>query len=189
MRTRSLAKLKINGRYWGNFSQNKDGILAINNLKKKPEVLQNELEFFEIPSWEMVETICKSELSFFKNWILNSLEICKNKNDFSTLTSMLLALNEGIVHLPFKINKRPFLIQYKAINKTLNKNLIDFYFAFDTIAAVRGRIGNEIEMKVLYEKSANLLSQNYENKLMKVGIADTIMPLWKGNGGLLDEAG
>ncbi len=190
MRTKSLTPLKIGGRYWGNFSQTNEGILSINSLKLKPEVLQKELDFFELPSWDLVEQICTNDTIFFHDWILNGLQNTSNKDEFLTLTSMLLALNEGIIHLPFKINKRPFLMQYFISNNNLNKNLINFYFAFDTLGSIKGEINNEISMKVLYKKSADLFKNcEYEDKKININICDDLEPIWKGSGGLLDEAG
>ncbi len=186
MKTKSLAPLNIGARYWGNFSKNKEGMLCISDLKLKPKVLQDELNFFELNSWDTVEQICTNGTSFLKNWILDMLAQTQNKQDFLTLTSMLLALNDGIVHLPFKINNRPFLIQYK----TLNKNLLHFYLAYDTMGAIKGEIGSEIRMKVLYKKSANLfVNKKYEDKDININIADELAPLWRGVGGILDEEG
>lgn len=191
MSTRSLKPLKIGYRYWANFSQTREGMLSINTLKEKPSILQKELSFLELSSWDMIDEFANNDMKFFKNWILNSLQSTEIKSEFLMLTSMLLALNEGIIHLPFKINKRPFLLQWRAKEEDLNENLIDFYFAFDTIGAIRGKITKDIKMEVLYQKSANLFSnKTFNEKPLHVNISETmLMPLWLGDDGLLDVKG
>lgn len=191
MSTRSLKPLKIGYRYWANFSQTKDGSLIINSLKLKPPLLQKELNFLEIDSWEIIDNFAKNDIKFFKNWILNLLLNTENRTQFLMLTSMLLALNENIIHLPFKIDKRPFLLQWRINEDNLNKNVIDFYFAFDTLGAIKGKIDKEINMKVLYEKSLILLKEKtYKDKILNITISeDMLFPLWKGDDGLLDVKG
>lgn len=191
MGTRSQSPLKVGHRYWANFSQTREGMLAINTLKEKPPLLQKEMSFLDLPSWKSIDDFAKNDIKFFKNWILNSLQTTEIKSEFLMLTSMLLALNEGIIHLPFKINKRPFLLQWKINEEGLNENLIDFYFAFDTIGAIKGKINNEINMEVLYQKSANLfIDKTFEEKPLHVSISNQmLLPLWKGDDGLLDVKG
>ncbi len=191
MSTKSLKPLKVGYRYWANFSQTKEGILSINNLKEKPKLLQKELDFLSIDSWEIIDEFAKNGVKFYKKWILKSLENSQSKNEFLMLTSMLLSLNEGVFHLPFKINSRPFLLQYKFHENNLNENLIDFYFAFDTLGAVKGKINKEVNMEVLYEKSANLFkNKNFNEKKLHVNISqDMLYPIWKGDDGLLDVKG
>ncbi len=191
MSTRSLTPLKVGYRYWANFSQTREGMLSINNLKEKPALLQKELDFLEINSWEIIDEFCKNGVDFFKEWILCKLEKTEIKSEFLMLTSMLLSLNEGIFHLPFKINSRAFLLQYRYNENSLNENLIDFYFAFDTLGAIKGQIDKEVKMEVLYEKSANLINkENFKDKKLHVNISPSmLLPIWKGDDGLLDVKG
>lgn len=186
MSTKSLKALTVGNRYWANFSQTREGMLSINRLIEKPHVLQNELNFLQIVSWDEIDSLVSNGKKHFKDWIINSMELAPNKNDFLMLTSMLLALNEGIYHLPFKIEKRPFLLQWK---ESLNENLVEFYFAFDTLGAIKGKLGGKLELDVLYEKTASLLKENADNEETSIRVVDTLMPIWKGDNGILDVKG
>ncbi len=46
MTTKSMKPLNKGERYWGNFSEAKDGILTISHLRKKPEIIQLEKKIF-----------------------------------------------------------------------------------------------------------------------------------------------
>lgn len=191
--TKSLTKLHVGHQYWGDFSYTKDGMLSIGNLKEKPAILQKETNFLKLNSWDLVEELSLHGEPYFKEWLLNSLETTQSQVDFKILSSMLLALHEGIIHLPLMVNFRPFLLQYKSIkNELLNQNLIDFFFAFDTLGAIKGTLKseNEINLETLFNKTAVLIKDNnLENKTLHVSVAQKLLPLWKGEDGLLDVKG
>jgi len=70
-----------------------------------------------------------------KNWLLEALANCEDKAKFHTLSSMLLALHEGIVHLPLSIDSRLLLLQW-CENQNLNESWVDFYLAYGNLGAV-----------------------------------------------------
>lgn len=187
MGTKSYKSLKIGHRYWANFSQTNEALININHLLLKPALLQKEESFIELPSWKMIDDIFSNGVDFFHEWILNSLQNAQTQPEFLHFTSMLLALNEGIFHLPFKIDNRPFLLQYK----NLNENLVHFYFAFDTLGAIKGEISDMLNIKVLYEKTSNILKdKSFGGKHTNISVDENaILPLWKGDNGLLDVKG
>lgn len=189
--TKSLTPLSVGKQYWGDFSYTKDGMLSIGNLKEKPSILQKETNFLKLNSWDLVEELEKGGEPYLKEWLLNALELTQSQLDFKTLSSMLLALNEGIIHLPLIISNRPFLFQYKLIkNELLNQNVIDFFFAFDTLGAIKGSVSEEeINLETLFEKTASLLKENSPKKPLHVKVAKELSPLWIGEDVLLDLKG
>ncbi len=188
MNTKSLKPLKVGHRYWANFAQTREGMIRVNGLKEKPTLLQKETEFLELSSWDFLDEVALKGQSFFKEWILSKLEKTKLRSEFLMLTSMLLSLNEGIFHLPFMMQGRPFLIQWRDKGLSLKQNVLEFYFAFDTLGAIKGYMDEEIRMNVLYEKSANLLQNElFSDKELNIQISQNMLyPLWEGDEGLLN---
>lgn len=191
--TKSLTPLAVGSQYWGDFSYTKDGMLSIGNLKEKPPMLQKESNFLHIGSWELVDSIALRGEGYFHECLLAMLDMTENRAEFQVLSTMLLALNEGVIHLPLMVAKRPFLLQYKTSkNEDLNENLIDFFFAFDTLGAIKGRCINEnsIFLETLFAKTKQLMEDNIlENMNTKIKLSQTVPPLWVGEDSLLDVKG
>lgn len=190
--TKSLKPLKIGERYWGDFSYTQEGMLRIGNLKLKPSLLQNEQNFLPLNSWDLVENISTNQESYFKNWLLDALDKSETRGEFKLLSSMLIALQEDIIHLPLLINGRPFLLQWRrGKNEDLNQNWVDFFFAFDTLGALKGRIEKQsISMEVLFAKTARVLEEKQmDTKEIELKITDNLLPLWNGDDALLDLKG
>ncbi|NLC27653.1 MAG: hypothetical protein GX780_02645 [Campylobacteraceae bacterium] len=195
MTTKSMKTLKVGEKYWGNFSESKDGILAINNLRKKPTLMQKNENFLAIDSFDFLEYILdnKDPALSIKKWILKLLAECENKEIFYTLSSMLLALHEGIVHLPLSINRNIFLLQWRE-NQSLNDSLIDFYFAYENLGAIQGRVDsttNSLNIQTLFERTANFLNRHSKDApfTLQVETNDNLNPIWEGTHGLLDIKG
>ena len=197
MTTRSQKPLQEKKRYWGNFSESKEGILTISNLREKPSLLQYHDKYLHVDSLDFLElfTLSSSPYTAFKEWLLNELSLCTVPKDFELLSSMLLALHEGIVHLPLFVYNRPLLIQWKeSNNKTLNESWIDFYLAFDNMGPVRGNIdllAKTLKMSLLFEKTAALFLAHQENAPLafQLDVKESLSPLWKGDDALLDIKG
>lgn len=195
MTTKSMKTLKEGEKYWGNFTESKDGILTISNLQKKPKIMQTDEGFIEINSFDFLdELLTKPNPSLdIKRWILELLAKCENKNVFHTLSSMLLALHEGIVHLPLSINENKFLLQWSE-NQNLNDSLLNFYFAYENLGALKGEFDfetNATHIKTLFERTAIFLNQHSKDAPfnLKIETDNSLSPIWEGTHGLLDIKG
>jgi len=195
MTTKSMKPLHKGERYWGNFSEAKDGILTISNLKKKPLLMQFDSAFTPVDSFDFLAPFleAKEPSMVLKNWLLEALANCEDKAKFHTLSSMLLALHEGIVHLPLSIDSRLLLLQWRE-NQNLNEPLVDFYLAYDNLGAVKGVINleeNHILLECLFERTALFLTHQIPNAPFQCDIKtkENLSLLWEGVNGLLDIKG
>jgi hypothetical protein len=193
MTTRSIKELKPGERYWGNFSESKDGILTISHLRKKPKIMQRDEGFILLDSFDFLEMFVASKTPslVFKQWILEALYETEEKALFRTLSSMLLALHEGIVHLPLQVANRQILLQWKE-NQRLNDSWIHFYIAYENLGALGGVVSpHHLALESLFERTAYFLSQHKETLPLTLTIStnDTLLPLWEGESVLLDIKG
>jgi len=192
--TRSMKPLSKGERYWGNFSEAKDGILTISGLQKKPNLMQRDSAFIPMDSFDFLAPFLDSTepTLVLKNWLLEALALCDDKLSFHTFSSMLLALHEGIVHLPLNIDSRLLLLQWRE-NQNLNQGFVEFYLAFDNLGAIKGRILNDssIEFECLFERTAIFLAHQFPTAPFeyKIKTNDTLAPIWEGEHGLLDVKG
>ncbi|MBE0495226.1 MAG: hypothetical protein IBX45_02320 [Campylobacterales bacterium] len=195
MTTRSHKELGVAQRYWGNFSESKEGILTISHLRLKPRVLQSDEGLLEMESFDFLEMLleAKEPSLVLKQWLLHELYLTQSKSLFHTLSSMLLALHEGIIHLPLMIQERPFLIQWKE-NKNLNDSLVDFYLAYENLGALRGTLNlmkHTLTLEALFERTATFLKHHTQALPFALSLSpnDTLTPLWEGTHALLDVKG
>ncbi|MBO8086566.1 MAG: hypothetical protein J7D61_11060 [Marichromatium sp.] len=193
MTTRSVKELKPGERYWGNFSESKDGILTISHLRKKPKIMQHDEGFILLDSFDFLEMFVASKTPslVFKQWILEALYETEEKALFQTLSSMLLALHEGIVHLPLQVANRQILLQWKE-NQRLNDSWIHFYIAYENLGALGGMVSSHhLALEALFERTAHFLSR-HDNTLplaLSINTNDALLPLWEGESALLDIKG
>lgn len=194
MTTKSMKALSNGERYWGNFSEAKDGILTISNLRKKPNLMQNDSAFIPMDSFDFLTPFldAKEPSLILKNWLLEALSVTKEKSSFQTLSSMLLALHEGIVHLPLNIDSRLLLLQWRE-KQILNEALVEFYLAYDNLGAIKGLIQKDgsISFESLFERTAIFLARQLPKAPFefKIKTNDTLAPIWEGAHGLLDIKG
>ncbi|MBN2964512.1 hypothetical protein JWV37_06950 [Sulfurospirillum sp. T05] len=195
MTTKSHKELEARARYWGNFTESKEGILTISHLRPKPRVLQSDEHLLEMESFGFLTLLLESKEPslVLKQWLLNELYHAQSKVFFHTLTSMLLALHEGIVHLPLRIEGRQFLLQWREY-KSLNDTLIDFYLAYENLGALRGTLNpmkHTLSLETLFERTALFLSHHTSTLPYAItfSLNDTLEPLWEGTHALLDVRG
>lgn len=188
--TRSQKKLEEGSRYWGNFGENKNGIIAISDLIKKPSFFQNQTSFLDIESSEFLEELSSLDNTFerYKEWLLDRLALEESKESFLLLSSMLLALQKGVFHLPLKLDGRGALIQFKFFEETLL-----FYCGFENLGPMQGRISKqgELEVELYFEKSAGFLAHVLKefDIVSHVGLSKDITSLYEADSGMLDLRG
>ncbi|WP_024955122.1 hypothetical protein [Sulfurospirillum arcachonense] len=188
--TKSQKKLESGAKYWGNFGESKNGIITISNLVKKPNFLQNDENFLDIDVMKFLEELIKVEspLSTLKEWLLENLANEETQKDtFKLFSEMLLALKEGIIHLPLKQKEKANLLQIR-----LAPNHIEFYCAYENLGPIIGTIDDEIlDLKVLFHKTHSFLTKELRKSKISANISinQQIEPLYTSDKLILDLKG
>lgn len=188
--TKSQRKLEHGAKYWGSFGEGKNGIVTISNLIKKPTFLQNEEYFLDIECTEFLSQIIQVEspISTFKEWILENLEKEETKKTkFSIFTQMLLALKEGIIHLPLKQEGNLNILQLKT-----SYNQTEFYCAFENLGPMVGSFKNGIlNLEVYFNKTQYFLTKqlNKSDIVSNIIINKQIEPFFSFDKLILDLKG
>ena len=188
--TRSQKHLKEGKKYWGNFFQGKGGILTISHLYPQPLLFQSESHFLPL-SLENILTPLFSTTKW-KEFLVHHLSDPKtNKELFSALSIILLALNKNVVHLPLLNDGKKMLLQFLA-----QGDKVKFYIAFENLGPIQGILSlsdhsMEASLEVAYEKSLYFL-QKEAHKLdiiTELSLTQEIQPLFDSNDLLLDLKG
>ncbi len=177
--TKSKKKLKAKERYWGDFSNTKDGVILISNLVKKPTFLQKETNFLD---FEFEFLFNKLKKTYFKDWILDGLE-GSSKIEFKIFATMLLALKNGVIHLPLKVENELCLIQLKE-----NK----FYMAQHNLGPICGVFENKkLKIDILFQKSFYFLKESLKGSELQIdfNLKESISPIFEKDTSILDIKG
>lgn len=182
--TKSQKKLKEKTKYWGELRQYM-GVINVGGLNEFPEAM-NEFFIEDDSFWVLENLATNSSLKWLHSWILDNLANTNSKHKFKTLTSMLLALDESIIHLPLKFKNKLFLLQIK-----LAEQKVYFYFIFENLAPINGDIINdEITINAIYDKTIFWLEKHKPANLkVNINKVAKISPLWQINQNLLDVKG
>ena len=180
--TKSQKKLKEKSKYWGNFGKSKNGVITITNMVEMPSFMQSEENFLNIELEEFLQNLKDIDLKSYKESILNNLENAK-KREFKIFSTMLLALKEGVLHLPLVVEGKPTLLQIK------NNQ---FYMSFENIGPMRGIFENQkLKVDILFSKSLYFLSKKANELEMEVdfSIKNIVLPLFEKDKLILDLKG
>lgn len=193
--TKSHKPLKKGMKYWGNFGEGKDGVITISGLLQKPSFLQDEDEFLDVDIKDFFTKFQTLEFPtrYFKNWLLENMAVSEiPKSIFKSLSNMLLALNDGIIHLPFKSYDKPILVQFQASFE----NELRFYLAYDNLGPIKGFLSKknnqfELLIDVLFEKSFFFLKRELETLQIPcfIKLNKEIAPLYEIDKMMLDIRG
>jgi hypothetical protein len=198
--TRSLKELEVGAKYWGDFNKSKEGIINISNLLKKPLLLQKDemgVKFHEKALLELVQT--KEPKGVMKAFLLEQLSTANSKQEFLQLSNMLVALEEGVITIPYKDGSLDALLQYKR-SKKQDKNgereSVEFYAAFDNLGPIEGNLYlyDDTLRGVIgcqYAKSAGLLESIKEELsfVVQINTTQNIQMLHALDSSLLDVKG
>lgn len=182
--TKSQKSLKEKAKYWGELRQYM-GVINVGGLNEFPKIM-NEYFIQDDSFWILENLATNSSLKWFHSWILDNLAKTNSKDEFKTLTSMLLALNESVIHLPLKFENKLFLLQIK-----LEEQKSHFYFIFENLAPINGSIvGENIILNSLYDKTIFHLTKHKPSNLnVSINKVAKISPLWQIEQNLLDVKG
>ncbi len=192
---RSKKKLIVGHKYWGDLNSTDDGILSISNLIIKPKIFNSNLAFMEVQKDIFFQTLLNQEnpMQEIKKSIINKMSHEQtSKEEFLSLSYMLLAFEKKVFHIPAIINTRKVLLQFQ---ENSDKNL-DFYLAFENLGAIKGIITsceaiNRVHISVMFKKSFYFIKQVMQEEEFDVtfSINQEIEPLFNSNEMLLDVKG
>lgn len=148
--TKSLIELDVGATYLAELYENKGGVINFKNLYKKPI-----LPHFD-GGLEIIMRLLEDENFDFKTFVINSLIIAKNANDFKIFKEMLFALSQGIIHIPFVFENKANLFQLKK-----SENFCELFLFFSIFGNVKFIIKSEkIQLLTPFFKVANFLTKN-----------------------------
>lgn len=181
--------LQEGSKYWAQLTQTKSSLPQLSNLVKTPKVFQT---FQSLPfelSVKDLQNILSSKQSIqgFKKDILEHLTKASSKEEFSSLSNLLLSLQNNTLSVPMYINMQFYLLQMKKrYNNKTKKTYLDFYAALESLGPISGVISHEgheieIDLSVAYEKTKQFLEQDLKNFSYKVNITvqQEIQPLYE----------
>lgn len=185
--TKSHKALKEGEAYWGDFSQNQEGILTLSALSKQPYCFQNRAFFLELP----LESFLSEEpfrVHHFKKIVLQAMLNPKmNQTLFTTLSTMLLALENHTVHLPLLLHEKRCVVQF-----SLKEEALHFYLACEHLGPMQGFMDDKtVVLEALYSKTLFYLKKSRSPFPFDVDLRmnSTISPLFDTHERLLDMKG
>lgn len=112
--TKSMLNLEINQEYYANIDSQSSGVIKISNLVKR----QNPTIYLK-DGKNLIEKIAQNnDISWLFDYIKNKLANSATEYEFQIYSNMILALNEGIVVVPFLYENMGAMIQIKQSSVT-----------------------------------------------------------------------
>ena len=182
---KSKKELKPKEKYWGDLNHEKEGIVSLSNLVKKPAILSTDELFLNEADLFLSFFKTETDTNKYRNFLIEKLyEEKNNRYRFLSLTYMIVALKEGIFHLPLYINNKKILFQFSMKEE---KNIL-FYAGFENLGAIKGIISDHnTDIYTIFKKSHDMILKKFKNA--KVFLHTNINPLFNPANLLLDIKG
>ncbi len=182
--------------YWSDIRRTREGTLLLHRLHPKPALLQRKFpEFFDK---EFLQSLSrqKDPAAAYKAEILQHLAHASSKEQFQSLTQLLLSLHQGVVTIPIKEEGRQALLQMrqdskKERNEAFNQKSVKFYAGMNNIGPVEGEIRQvesqrHLRLRLYYPRSIAMLEEAAADlqgfKSVDIAPAEgEISPLWEGS--------
>ncbi|QQF51560.1 hypothetical protein [Campylobacter fetus] len=175
--TKSEPKLEVGEEYFANIRSQSGGVININGLIKR----ENIGEYLENGSELLEKILSNRNISWLIPYIKTKLANPKNENEFLIYSNMILALNDGVINVPFFYEKRSGLAQIKLGEEIL------FYLLFSNFAPIIASIKNG---RILTVQSAYLsFSKTLGEALGCEYKKADIRPFWVKKSNFLDFKG
>ena len=162
---KSGAELQIGAKYWA-IVKEKDGELIISGLKKRPQIAESaknsplKFDISDLPNLFKNSKGANFVGEFYEN-LVDKITNTHYKDEFNFLTNSLVALQNGILNLVIREQKRDFLLQIK---KQKNDK-IDFSAVFNNLGIINGSLykNDILHLVVQYENVKKLLENNIDS--------------------------
>lgn len=130
--TKSQVELEVGALYYANINTANGGVVSINGLTKRPN------GGFISGGEQIIETVIETgDVSVAFEFFKNRLVLCDEANELDALCQSLIALNSGVLSVPFYYENYYCLAQLSPFGGGL-----DFYLLFSTYPEVLARIEN-----------------------------------------------
>ncbi len=192
---KSKKKLKPKSEYWGDLIETREGSISITSMFAKPETFNLNMAFMDVEKDSFLQSLMTLEnpLQAIKKSIIKKLAASETtKEEFLTLSYILLAYEKNIFHLPASIENKKILIQFQ---KNIEKN-IEFYLAFENLGPIKGIITSYkdktiIDISVMFKKSYEYIKKALKelDSNINFSINTNIKPLFNSSELLLDIKG
>jgi len=196
--TKSNTPLETDREYWVQMSQTKDGIIQLKHLHPKPNLMQKYLpfnfkdkNFFDENFFDSLTNKSSKPMESLKSQIMQTMATTNSKDEFTTLTQMLLSLHHGVISLPFSEKGKKMLLQMRKKtkkNQELNKNSLEFYAAMNNLGPIEGEIiqlngSKHLKLKLFYPRSVELLKKESSrlggfSSIQIIQKETPILPFW-----------
>ncbi len=195
LKAKSNRTLGVDKEYWGILQENKGDILNLSHLIQKPEIYNSSLAFLDI-EFDLLLKLLEDDptpiQTLKKQIVQKMLDTQTSKEEFLTLTYMLLAQNQGIIHFPILFEGKKTLLQFE--KKDYQTTM--FYLAFENFGPVGGTMQQNaqttnISFEVMFDKSYQRLQKELQQNDMQIAVSltDMILPLFDSSDVLLDIKG
>jgi len=192
---KSRKKLKPKSEYWGDLNETKEGGISITSMIAKPDIFSSNMAFISVEKNSFLQSLITlvNPLQEIKKSVIKKLaEPETTKEEFITLSYILLAYEKNIFHLPASIENKKILIQFQT---NMQKN-IEFYLAFENLGPIKGIITSYkdktiIDISVMFKKSYEYIKKALKDLDTNINFSiDTnIKPLFNSSELLLDIKG
>ena len=172
--TKSQVPLEVGALYYANVNTANGGVISINGLTKRPN------DAFISGGEQLIEAVIETgDASIAFEFFKNRLVLCDAASELDILCQSLIALNSGVLSVPFYYENYYCLAQFSPAGSGL-----DFYLLFGTYPPVLAHIenGNIVQIKTAY----NSLSTALGAVLNCEFITEKIEPLFKPAKNILD---
>jgi len=167
--TKSLIELEEWTKYWGELVNNTDGNIKISNIKKKPQLLQEDTFplAFDLDNLSKIFQL-PEPINYIKSVYLSSLEECRNEKDFLFLSNLLLSIHFDVVSIPFIYKNEYHMLQIK-----FNQKNTEFVMSSNHLGMIYGNIDdskNSVLLMFFIEANIKTLSKNIKKKINSIEI-------------------
>lgn len=184
----SQKQLSEGMRYWAQMTQSKTSLPQLNKLVQIPQLAQN-LQYLSFDfSLKDIQTLlhAKKPQTMMQQNLLQELSTATSKEEFSSLSTLLLSLQHNVLSIPLRYQNYFALLQMKKrYNNKTKKTQIDFYAALEFLGPIGGVIFLEenevhVNLSVAFERTKQFLEDDAKNFMYEVNITlqESIEPLY-----------
>ena len=185
----SQKQLSEGMRYWAQMTQSKSALPQLSKLVKMPQLVQH-LQHLPLDfSLKDIQTLlhAKKPQTTMQQMLLQELNNASTKEEFSSLSTLLLSLGHNVLSIPLRYQNYYALLQIKKrYNNKTKKTQIDFYAALEFLGPIGGVIlldRDEIKVKlsVAFERTKHFLEDDMNNFTHSITIVlqESIEPLYE----------
>jgi hypothetical protein len=169
-------------KYWGEVTHKRGEKLVVKNLIKQPSFFNQIRDYAYLDAKKVLQSFSQnfgsSFQSKFKSEIISNMANSNSREEFLFLNQLLLSMEQNVISIPVTYQDRSGMFQYKYGKKEKRQNgkeevrNLDFYAAFETLGAMKGKVvyfnkEASLNLEVNFEKTRDFLYRN-------IGVSDVV---------------